>query len=160
MNNLTDLFQDQLKMLYSVETQMIDALQNMQGKASDNQLKEAFNDHLKQTKTQKERLEEISDDLEQDFSGKTCQAMKGLIQETEDFLSKDLSDAVKDAGLIVHAQQVEHHEIASYGSVCAFAEELGYDSVKKKLEETLTEEKNTDEKLDDLANRLNSIANE
>lgn len=160
MNTLSELLKDQLRMLYSVEDQMIDTLPNMIDEASDGQLKTALRGHLEETRNHKDRLKKIGDELAVDLSGKTCYAMKGLREEAEDFLDQDLSDSIRDAGIIVHAQQVEHHEISGYGSACAFAEELGYDDLKSELEKTLEEEKKTDEKLDYIAMRINSMASE
>ncbi len=160
MNTLNELLKNQLRMLYSVEDQMIEALPDMIEEASDEQLKMALKDHLEETKNHKERLKNMEDELAVNFSNETCYAMNGLRKEAKDFLDHRSSDAVKDAGIIVHAQQIEHHEIAGYGSACAFAGELGYDDLKSELEKTLEEEKKTDEKLDYIAMRINSMANE
>lgn len=159
MKNLNDLFENQLKTTYSVEDQLTDALQKMAANASDEELQDAFLEHLKETKTHKERLEQIGSELGIDISNKTCQAMKGILNAADSFLSeKNLSDAVKDAGLIAHAQQVEHHEIATYGTLCTYANELGNKQISKTLKQTLDEEKKTDETLSKIASRINPKA--
>jgi len=158
MKNLNDLFENQIRMLYSVEDQLIGSLQKMADNATDGSLEKAFQDHLKQTKNHKYRLEQIGEQLTIDVSGYTCTAIKGIIDEVDDFLSKDLSDVVRDAGLIAYAQQIEHHEIAGYGTACAYAEELSNEAVIDKLQETLKEEKTTDEELNDIAVRINAKA--
>lgn len=160
MNTLKELLKNQLQMLYNVEDQMIEALPDMIEEASDEQLKMALKDHLEETKNHKTRLKNMEDELAINFSDETCYAMNGLRKEAKNFLDHKSSDAVKDAGIIVHAQQIEHHEISGYGSACAFAEELGYNDLKNELEKTLKEEKNADEKLDNIAVRINSMANE
>jgi len=159
MKNLNELFESELKTTYSVEDQLTEALQKMAANASDEELQNAFLDHLKQTKNHKERLEKIGSELGIDISGKTCHAIKGIIDAADDFISQDnLSDHVKDAGLIAHAQQAEHHEIATYGTLCAYAEELGNKNISKTLKQTLDEEKMTDETLSKIASRINPKA--
>lgn len=160
MNTLKELLKNQLQMLYNVEGQMIEALPDMIEEASDEQLKMALKDHLEETKNHKKRLKNMEDELAINFTDETCYAMNGLRKEAKNFLDHRSSDAVKDAGIIVHAQQIEHHEIAGYGSACAFAEELGYSDLKNELGKTLKEEKKADEKLDNIAVRINAMANE
>lgn len=158
MENLNDLFENQLKITYSVEDQLTNALEKMAANANDEELQDAFLTHLKETQTHKERLEEIGSELGIEMSGKTCQTIKGIIHGAESFLSQNVSDAVKDAGLIAHAQQAEHHEIATYGTLCAFAEKLGNTNISNTLKQTLDEEKKTDKKLSEIASRINSKA--
>lgn len=158
MKNLNDLFENQLKTTYSAEDQLTDALQKMAANANDEELQDAFLEHLKQTKVHKERLEQIGSELGIDISDKTCQAIKGILSAADNFLSQNVSDEVKDAGLIAHAQQVEHHEIATYGTLCAYAEELGNKEISKTLKQTLDEEKKTDETLSKIASRINPKA--
>lgn len=159
MKNLKDLFEHQLKDLYSAETQLLKALPKMAENASDAKLKKAFEAHLKETETHQQRLAEVCEELEIKPTGETCKAMKGLIAEAEAFLKEDAEKAVRDAGLIADAQRVEHYEISSYGTVVRYAKELGYDSIARKLQKTLDEEYKADEKLDKLAeNRLNKKA--
>lgn len=159
MKDLKELFEHQLKDLYSAETQLIKALPKMAKNANDKKLKEAFENHLEETKEQKERLAEICKELGIKPTGETCKAMKGLIEEAEDFLKEDASAEVRDAGLIADAQRVEHYEIAGYGTVVRYAKELGHKDIAKKLQKTLDEEYNADNKLDKLAEgRLNKKA--
>lgn len=159
MKNLNELFEHQLKDLYSAEDQLTNALPKMVKNAKDAKLKKAFEDHLEETKEHKQRLEEICDELGIDPGGETCKAMKGLIKEAEDFLDEVKDDDVKNAGMIAEAQRVEHYEISGYGTAVRYAKELGHDDIAKKLQKTLDEEYNADEKLNKLAeNRLNDKA--
>ena len=159
MKNLNELFEHQLKDLYSAEDQLTNALPKMVKNAKDAKLKKAFEDHLEQTKEHKQRLEEICDELGIDPGGETCKAMKGLIKEAEDFLDEVKDDDVKNAGMIAEAQRVEHYEISGYGTAVRYAKELGHDDIAKKLQKTLDEEYNADEKLNELAEkRLNDKA--
>lgn len=151
MNSLEDLFYHQLRDLYSAEKQLIDALPEISKKASNQQLKNALEKHIKETEHQKERLEKVFNKLGVSPEGETCKAMQGLIKEAQDFLKHDADSDVIDAGIIADAQRVEHYEIAGYGTVCTFAEQLGYSEVKDILAETLEEEKNTDSKLNQVA---------
>ena len=159
MKDLKELFEHQLKDLFSAESQLIKALPKMAKNANDEKLKKAFENHLEETKEQKSRLEEICKELDINPKGETCKAMKGLIEEAEDFLKEDATEEVRDAGLIADAQRVEHYEIAGYGTVVRFAKELGYDKIAQKLQKTLDEEYDADNKLDKLAEgRLNKKA--
>lgn len=158
MKNLEDLFKHELQDLYSAETQLIDALPKMAEKASNSELKNGFKTHLEETKKQKQRLEEVSKELDFELKGKTCKAMQGLIREGEEIMKEDAEKEVMDAALIAAAQRIEHYEIAGYGTVCTYAEKLGYNDIKKKLGETLEEEKKTDEKLNKVASRVNEKA--
>lgn len=153
MKNLEDLFEHQLKDLYSAESQLVDAIPKMIKSAHDSQLKKAFENHLEETKTHKKRLEEICEELSIKPTGEECKAMKGLVKEAESMIAEKANDEVKDAGLIAEAQRVEHYEISGYGTAVRFAKELGHDSIAKKLQKTLDEEYNADQKLDDLAER-------
>lgn len=159
MKDLKELFEHQLKDLYSAESQLIKALPKMVKNAHDKKLKEAFEGHLEETREHKERLSEICKELGIKPTGETCKAMKGLIEEAEDFLKEDASEEVRDAGLIADAQRVEHYEISGYGTVVRYAKELGHKDIARKLQETLDEEYNADNKLDKLAeSRLNKKA--
>ncbi len=151
LDNLKDLYVEQLRDLYSAESQLIDALPKMADAASHSKLKTAFQDHLKETKKQKERLEQIFDTLGERPGGETCQAMKGLIKEGEEMIKQDANEDVRDAGLIAAAQRVEHYEIAGYGTVRAYADMLDRKDDRKLIDEILEEEKDADEKLNDLA---------
>ncbi|QYA24594.1 ferritin-like domain-containing protein [Gramella sp. MT6] len=159
MKDLKDLFEHQLKDLYSAESQLTKALPKMAKHANDEKLKEALESHLEETKEHKSRLEVICKELNISPSGETCKAMKGLIEEAEDFLKEDASEEVRDAGLIADAQRVEHYEISGYGTVVRYAKELGHKEIAKKLQITLDEEYDADNKLDKLAEgRLNKKA--
>lgn len=159
MKDLKELFEHQLKDLYSAESQLIKALPKMAKNANDKKLKDAFEAHLEETKEHKERLNEICKELGIKPTGETCKAMKGLIEEAEDFLKEDASEEVRDAGLIADAQRVEHYEISGYGTVVRYAKELGHKDIAKKLQKTLDEEYDADNKLDKLAEgRLNKKA--
>lgn len=159
MKNLEELFEHQLQDLYSAEDQLTDALPKMVKNAKDAKLKKAFEDHLEETKNHKKRLEEICKELDINPKGEKCKAMEGLIKEAEGFLKEDLTDDVKNAGMIAEAQRVEHYEISGYGTAVRYAKELGHKDIAEKLKKTLDEEYNADKTLNDLAeNRLNKKA--
>lgn len=151
LDTLKTLYVNELRDLYNAENQLVKALPKMAKAASSEELKEAFEKHLEQTKTHVERLEEVFEDLGEKPKGKTCQAMKGLIEEGSEILEEDGEESVLDAGIIVAAQKVEHYEIASYGSVRTFAELLGKDKSAELLQTTLDEESEANEKLNELA---------
>lgn len=151
LKTLEDLFYNQLRDLYSAEKQLIKALPEMAEKASSNELRNAFNEHLEETKKQKERIETVCNKLGIKPEGETCKAMEGLIRESKELMKHDADPAVMDAGLIADAQRVEHYEIAGYGTVCQFAEQLGYNEIKNILGDTLEEEKSADSKLMNIA---------
>lgn len=159
MKNLSDLFEHQLKDLYSAESQLIKALPKMAKKASDSKLKKAIEDHLEETKEQKQRLKEVCDELGIKPTGEECKAMKGLIEEAESFLKEKADEDVKDAGIIAEAQRVEHYEISAYGTAVRYAKELGHKDIAKKLQKTLDEEQKADTDLNKMAEgRLNKQA--
>ena len=159
MKTLQDLFENQIKDLYSAENQLMSALATMIDKAKDKKLRVSFEKHLEETKEQKSRLESICRELNVSPAGETCIAMKGLIKEAEAFIKDAQNDDVMDAGLITQAQRIEHYEISGYGTAVRFAKELGHDHVAKSLQETLNEEYNADNELDKLAqNGLNKKA--
>lgn len=159
MKNLNELFKHQIKDLYSAETQLIEALPKMQSNANDSKLKEAFENHLKETKEQKRRLEQICEDLDIKPTGEKCKAMEGLIKEAEGFIGEAEDDDVMDAGLIAEAQRIEHYEISGYGTAVRYAKELGHTDIAETLQETLDEEYEADDTLDELAEgRLNKEA--
>jgi len=159
MKNLEELFEHQLKDLYSAEAQLIEALPKMVKAAHDSKLKKAFEGHLEETKTHKQRIEEICEELSIKPGGEKCKAMEGLVKEAQSMIDEKADPDVKDAGLIAEAQRVEHYEISGYGTAVRFAKELGHDSIAKKLQKTLDEEYKADQKLDDLAEqRINKKA--
>lgn len=155
LNSLKDLYLEELRDLYNAETQLIKALPKMAKAASDETLKQAFEEHLEQTRTHVERLEQIFEELSESPKGKKCKAMEGLIAEGDDLMKEEGEAAVKDAGLIGSAQRVEHYEIAGYGTVRTFATILGYEDAAELLQQTLDEEGDTDERLTEIAQELN-----
>lgn len=151
MDTLKTLYLNELRDLYNAEQQLVKALPKMAKGASSEELQDAFEKHLEQTKTHVERLEEVFQDIGEKPKGKTCKAMKGLIEEGSEILSEDGDESVLDAGIIVAAQKVEHYEIAAYGSVRTFAQLLGKDRSADLLQETLDEESEANELLNKLA---------
>lgn len=151
LKNLEDLFEHELKDLYSAEKQLIQALPKMAKKANDPQLKQAFEKHLQETEGQKERLDKIFEMLSMTPGRLKCKAMEGLIEEGEDMIDENATAETKDAGLIASAQRIEHYEISGYGTAAHFAQRLGKNDVFKLLEQTLNEEQKTDTLLNDLA---------
>ena len=161
VENLRSLLEYELKDLYSVEEMLTDALPKMAKNATNNDLKQAFQQHLDETKEQKNRLEKIAEIMDIDIEGETCEAMEGLIDEAEELLDQSANNEVTDAGLIASSQKVEHYEIASYGTARRYAEQLGLSDVEKLLRQTLDEEKNADKKLNEVAlNQVNVSATE
>jgi len=151
MESLKDLFEETLKDVYFAENAIIKALPKMEGKASATELKQAFSDHLKETQDQVKRLDQIFKLIGLKPEGKECPALKGLVQETEELMANARNAEVMDAGLIACAQAVEHYEIARYGTLIAWAEELQLDDAIELLEETLEEEESADERLTEIA---------
>ncbi|HEX7003363.1 MAG TPA: ferritin-like domain-containing protein [Trueperaceae bacterium] len=151
LNSLEDLFKDQLMDMHSAEQQLTAALPKMAEKASAKEVREALERHLDITKKQLERLDQIGSNMGIDLKGKTCEAMKGLIKEGEHILKEGGSGEALDAAIIAAAQKIEHYEIASYGSVCTYAEELGHKDALKLLKQTLDEEEKTDQQLTKIA---------
>jgi len=151
LKTLKDLFHHELKDLYSAETQLVKALPKMAKTATNEELKAGFEEHLEQTREHVQRLDQIGESLEMRLSGHKCKAMEGLITEGAELISEDAEESVRDAGLIGAAQRVEHYEIAGYGTARALAQVLGFDEAADLLEQTLDEEKATDEKLTEIA---------
>ena len=151
LNTLQKLYTDELRDLYNAESQLLKALPKMAKAASSEELKEAFEQHLEQTKGHVKRLEQVFEGLDEKPKGKTCRAMKGLIEEGSEILEEDGETSVRDAGIIVAAQKVEHYEIAGYGSVRTFAHLLGQNKAAELLQATLDEESETNEVLNRLA---------
>lgn len=151
MTSLQDLLEHQLADLYSAETQQLAAMPKLVQAATNPQLKKAFEKHVEQTKVQIGRLETIGKEMGIKLTGETCLAMKGLIKEAQGFIEEDATPAVKDAGLIAEAQRIDHYEISGYGTAHRYAAQLGHANVAKLLAETLEQEKDADEALNDLA---------
>jgi ferritin-like metal-binding protein YciE len=151
LDTLQQLYTDELRDLYNAENQLLKALPKMAKTASSEELKGAFEKHLEQTKGHVERLEEVFRELGEKPKGKTCRAMKGLIEEGSEILKQEGDESVIDAGIIVAAQKVEHYEIAGYGSVRTFAHLLGQNKAAELLQSTLDEESEANEVLNRLA---------
>lgn len=154
MSNFTlrELFIEELQDLYSAEQQLLNALPKMAGAATNEDLRDAFQSHLDETRTQVGRLEDIFRTMNVPARAETCEAMKGLIKEGEEAIECSADLTVRDVGLIAAAQRVEHYEIAVYGTLIALVDHLDEDSkVKDLLKETIDEEGAADKKLTKLA---------
>lgn len=154
LQTLRDLYEEQLHDLYSAETQLVKALPKMAKSASNPQLKNAFQEHLGQTEQHVQRLEQIFQQLGAKPKGQTCKGMEGLIAEGEEMIKMKGEPAAIDAGLIAAAQRVEHYEIAGYGCVRTYAQQIGDQQGMRLLQQTLDEEGMTDKKLTQLAEQL------
>ena len=154
---LEDLYTDLLKDLYSAEKQLVKALPKMAKNAQSPDLERAFQEHLRQTEGHVERIERLFSDMGGSPRGKKCVGMEGLIEEGEDLIKEEEGDAA----LICAAQKVEHYEIATYGSLHSWAKLMGEQEAAELLDETLEEEKATDEKLTETAEQsINAEENE
>jgi ferritin-like metal-binding protein YciE len=161
MSKLTDLkklLEHDIKDLYSAETQLLKALPKMAKAASNPELKDAFTSHLEETKVHVERLEQVADILGSTPRGKSCKAMKGLVEEGEETIKEEGDPNVLDLALITAAQKVEHYEIAGYGSARSLAKSLGLADVVSLIEETLGEEGDADRKLTGIAQTVSKAA--
>jgi ferritin-like metal-binding protein YciE len=150
-NNLQDLFVEQLRDMYDAGQRLVKALPKMAKAASSGELRAGFEQHLEQTKNHVSRLEQVFQQLGEKAKTETCEGMKGLIEEGDQMISAGGPDEVRDAALIAAAQKVEHYEIASYGTLCTWARQLGKHAAADLLHQTLDEEKATDEKLTQIA---------
>ena len=148
---LDDLFYDTLKDIYYAERQILKALPKMARAASSDKLKAAFQKHKEETQGQIERLQEVFEIIGKRAQGKTCEAIQGIIAEGEEIMDEFKGNPALDAGLISSAQAVEHYEIARYGTLKAWAEQLGHKQAVSLLDATLKEESKTDEDLTTLA---------
>lgn len=157
LETLRDLYVEQLHDLYSAETQLVEALPKMAKAASHKELQTAFQDHLTQTKSHVERLEQIFTQMGEKPKAQKCKGMEGLIKEGEEMIKMKGDPAAIDAGLIAAAQRVEHYEIAGYGCVQTYAAQLGERQSATLLQKTLNEEGDTDKKLTKLAEQLINI---
>jgi ferritin-like metal-binding protein YciE len=152
LKSLEDLFLHELKDIYSAEKQLLKALPKMAKATTSENLRQAFEEHRDQTEVQVERLDQIFQGLGKSGRGPKCEAMEGLIEEGKKLIDEEKAEAaVCDAGLIAAAQKVEHYEIASYGTLKTFAQLLGHEDAAELLQQTLDEEKETDQKLTELA---------
>ena len=151
LQSLKDLFVEQLRDLYSAETQLVEALPKLASAASHDELRQAFEHHLEETRGHVDRLREIFEQLGTPPGGHTCEAMKGLIAEGDEIVKAEGESAVKDAALIAAAQRVEHYEIAGYGTVRTLAGELDLGDARDLLDQTLDEESSADKLLTKIA---------
>jgi ferritin-like metal-binding protein YciE len=148
---LHDAFLDELRDLYDAEKQLTKALPKMAKAANSPDLRSAFEEHLEETKGHVERLEEVFESLDEKAKGKHCDGIAGIIEEGKTVMDEDMNDATMDARLIAAGQRVEHYEMAAYGTVVAWARDMGHSDAERLLQETLDEEKAADEKLTSLA---------
>jgi ferritin-like metal-binding protein YciE len=157
-NNLKSLYVDELRDIYNSEQQLIKALPKMAKAANSDELRKGFEEHLEQTRRHATRLEQILSALGEPVKGKKCKGMAGIVAEGGEMMSEDFDGALMDAALISAAQRVEHYEIAAYGAVHAYAELMGESEAASLLQQTLEEEKQTDQKLTKLSEQINSEA--
>jgi len=158
LNTLKDLYIHELKDLFSAEQQLVKALPKMAKAASNKQLASGFQEHLEQTKGHAQRLEKILSSHNATTRGPKCKGMEGIVAEGAEMIEEEADDEVKDAGLIAAAQRVEHYEMAGYGTARTYAKLLGDREGAKLLQTTLEEEKQTDQKLSDLADSAINVA--
>jgi ferritin-like metal-binding protein YciE len=148
---LEDLFHETLKDIYYAEKKILTALPKMAKAAQSEQLQAAFMKHEGETENQVERLEQVFEMVNEPAKGKTCDAINGMVDESQEVMKEFKGSAALDAGLLASAQAVEHYEISRYGTLKAWAEQLGLQEAVRLLDETLEEEKKTDEALTELA---------
>jgi ferritin-like metal-binding protein YciE len=158
LHSLEDLFHEQLRDTLDAEKQLLKALPKMAKAAAADELRQAFEDHLDQTRGHVERLERVFDFIGKKARGKTCEAMEGMVEEGADIIDADAEPMVRDAGLIAAAQRVEHYEMAAYGCLPTWAQQLNHREAAELLEQTLNEEKEADQKLTHLAESLVNLA--
>jgi ferritin-like metal-binding protein YciE len=153
VSNLENLFIDQLSDMYSAEKQLTKALPKLAKAAADDDLHEAFQSHLQETKGQVQRIEKAAKLCGLKLKRRKCEAMEGLIKEGSAIIEQMEESGVRDAALIAAAQKVEHYEISAYISLLKLAQGLGYRNALPLLEETLDQEDNADMKLSDLGDQ-------
>lgn len=158
LDSLADAFYDELRDVLSAERQLAKALTKMAKNSNSAELKSAFEQHLEETKQQIDRVEAAFEETGKAARAKTCEAMKGLLEEAEEMMAEDGEPEVLDAVLISAAQKVEHYEIATYGTLCTWAQQLGYENALKLLKQNIAEEESTDKKLSQIAIQINAAA--
>jgi ferritin-like metal-binding protein YciE len=158
VENLEELFVHELKDVLDAERQITKALPKMAKATESEDLRTAFEEHLRQTEEQIGRLETIFQSMDKAARGKHCPGVEGIIKEGSETIKENDTGPALDAALIAGAQKVEHYEIASYGTLVEWAKILGKDDAVELLEQTLAEEKETDEKLTEIASELNFVA--
>ncbi len=154
IETLEELFVEELKDAYNAEKQLVKALPKMAKGATSAELKQAFTEHLEQTKNHVTRLEQVFETMDEKAKSKTCKGMQGLIEEGQETMEEDALEQLGDLGLIMAAQKVEHYEISGYGSLRTFAQALGNQEAAKLLQETLKEEEAADKKLTEISESL------
>lgn len=160
IKSLKDLLGHTIQDLYSAESQIIENLPKMAEKAQNSELKDAFKKHLEESKTQRDRLKKVADQMGVKADGEKCLAMEGLIKEADHMMKEnDFDGEVRDAALIALAQKIEHYEIATYGTAITWCEQIGESDCGQQLEQSLDEEKKTDELLTQIASsKVNQAA--
>lgn len=156
-NELHELFMEELADIYSAERQLIKALPGMAAAANSAELREAFEEHLRETRNQVSRIEEIVELLGESLKQKKCKGMMGLIEEAQEMMEEKEDSPALDATLIAGAQKVEHYEIASYGTLCAWAELMSHEGALQLLKENLNEEETADKKLTEIAETVANL---
>jgi ferritin-like metal-binding protein YciE len=156
-NELHALFLDELADIYNAEKQLTKALPKMAKAAQTPELRQAFETHLRETENQIKRIEQAIETLDDSLKRKKCRAMEGLVEEAKEILEEQKGSSALDAGLIAAAQKVEHYEIASYGTLCRWAEMMGHTEALNLLKQNLAEEKATDQKLTQIADRTANV---
>ena len=155
-NSLRDLYVEQLKDLYDAEHQLIKALPKLAEASSSDELRNAFEEHLDKTRQHAQRIEQIFEGMGQKAKAQKCKGMEGLVREGSEVIKEeDIDGEVKDAALIAAAQRVEHYEIAGYGTVRTYANLLGENEAANLLQQTLDEEKEADQTLNEIAEQIN-----
>lgn len=158
LENLEELFVHEVRDLFDAEKQILKALPKMIKAVDTDELRTALEEHRDVTETHVERLEQVFKHLDMAARGKKCAGMEGLLKEGSSLLEEDAEPVVLDAAVIGAAQKVEHYEICAYGTLIAFAEQLGYDEIAELLSETLEEEKEADDTLSEIAAAVNKAA--
>lgn len=158
IKSLADAFHEELQDMLSAEKQLVKALPKMAKKATSEELRKAFEEHLEETRGHVERLEKAFEDTGKTARAKKCEAMAGLIEEGEGIMQQQVDGEVLDALLIAAAQKVEHYEIASYGTLCTWADLLGYSNAKEQLSMNIEEEQSADKKLTSISETVNEAA--
>ncbi len=154
VDTIEKLFEEELKDLYSAETQITKTLPKMARSAKSSELRNAFEHHLKETEGQIQRLDQIFEILGKSPKGETCEGMKGVLEEGSHMLGESKEGDIRDVAMISAAQRVEHYEMAAYGTVRTCAERLGKPQIVRLLEQTLAEEKAADKKLTEISSQM------
>jgi ferritin-like metal-binding protein YciE len=154
MESVRELLLDEMKDLYDAEKQLVKALPKVVKASSNADLRQAFENHLEETRGHVARLERAFEMMGEKAKSKPCAAMKGLVEEAGEATEGDMDESLTDSAIICAAQKVEHYEIAGYGTLAAWAKSLGLDDVAGLLEETLEEEKAADKKLSEVADGI------